>query len=129
MIKYADAHCDIPCGIYETDTVKHAVTTVKRMMKGIADLGELDTKEKQHTFARLVAVKETHAERAKHEVAVLWGDYFKPEHVEKFPQLHDTCWKAMKAASRAKQTIEMEAAEQLDQAIQAVAQMFADSKA
>lgn len=129
MFKYADAHCDIPCGIYETDTMTTAAKTVARMMKGIENLGELDTKEKLHTFTRLVAVKEAHADRAKREVAVLWGDYFKPEHVEKFPQLHETCWKAMKAGSRAKQTLEMAAAEELEQAIAEVAKLFADSKA
>lgn len=128
-MKYADAHCDIPCGIYETDTMTHAAQTVKRMVEKMIELGEIDSPEKLNSFTRMVAIKEQHAERCKHEVAVLWGDYFKPEHVEKMPQLHDTCWKALKAASRAKQTVSIEEAEALIVAIDAVAQLFADTKA
>ena len=38
---------------------------------------------------RAVAIKEERADLVKHHLWVLWTDYFKPEHVEKYPQLHE----------------------------------------
>ena len=61
--------------------------------------------------ARCIIVKEERAELAKHHIDVMWHDYFKPEHVEKFPDLHDVCWKASKQASQVKRTSTLEAPE------------------
>lgn len=124
----AYAHCDIPCGIYETDTMRQAATTCLRMAKGIEDLGDLNNKEKMNTFVRLVTVKEQHAERVKHELYVLWSDYFKPEHLEQFPDLHETFWKTVKQASAVKRGVDIAEAEKLEQMVARVAEMFADSK-
>ena len=38
--------------------------------------------------ARALAIKEERAELVKHHLWVLWTDYFKPPHLEKYPQLH-----------------------------------------
>jgi hypothetical protein len=43
----------------------------------------------------------------------MWHDYFKPEHVEKFPDLHDVCWKASKQASQVKRTVDINEAQKL----------------
>ena len=43
----------------------------------------------------------------------MWHDYFKPEHLEKFPDLHDVCWKASKQASQVKRTVDLEEAKKL----------------
>ncbi|KKQ15170.1 MAG: Superoxide dismutase, Ni, partial [Candidatus Daviesbacteria bacterium GW2011_GWA1_36_8] len=71
----------------------------------IQDLNEEDDSEQSekkytHQLSRLTKVKEDHAEILKRELQVLWSDYFKEEHLEKFPDLHDLVWKTMKLASK-----------------------------
>ncbi|HEX6462553.1 MAG TPA: superoxide dismutase, Ni [Candidatus Saccharimonadales bacterium] len=126
--KAVDAHCDIPCGIYETDTVTHAANTCVRMIEKIEALGEVDNNEKHNTFIRCIMVKEKHAERVKHELAVLWGDYFKPEHLERFPDLHDRVWHTLKQASKVKQSVSMEEAKKLQDMVHEIGHRFAESK-
>ena len=55
-----------------------------------------------NTFSRFVAVKEDEAQKTKKELLILWTDYFKPEHLATFPDLHDTFWKAAKLCSACK---------------------------
>ena len=81
-----------------------------------------------HQIARLIAVKEEHAEILKHEVTVLWGDYFKPEHLEKFPQLHTQVWNLLKLASKTKQEVNKEAALNLLEDSLKFAELFYKSK-
>lgn len=128
LIKPVYAHCDVPCGIYETDTMAHAAATCLRMIEKIEALGELDSLEKQNNFARAIATKEKHAQKVKHEVYVLWSDYFKPEHLEKFPELHETLWQAAKQASKVKQTVSQDECKLLIEKVQAVSDLFAKSK-
>lgn len=52
--------------------------------------------------ARAITIKEQRAELAKHHVSVLWSDYFKPPHFEKYPQLHTLVNDTLKALSAAK---------------------------
>jgi nickel superoxide dismutase len=127
-ISEVSAHCDVPCGIYETDTVRHSAETVKRMISRINDLGDLDSPEKLNTFVRSVTTKEQHAQKVKQEIYILWSDYFKPEHLEKFPDLHATLWQAAKQASKTKQTISLDEADKLVDAVNEVAKIFEDSK-
>ena len=128
-LKTVFAHCDVPCGIYETDTMTHAAATCLRMIEKIEELGDVDSAEKHNNFIRSVMTKEKHAERVKREVAVLWGDYFKQEHLEKFPDLHDTVWKTLKQASKVKQTVSREEAQKLVDMVHELSHVFADSKA
>lgn len=129
LIKPVYAHCDIPCGIYETDTLKHAAETCRRMIQKIEEIGQPDTAEKHNNFIRAVTNKERHAQKFKHEVSVLWSDYFKPEHAEKLPELHDVLWRAAKQASRVKQTASMEEVEKLIALAAEVDDLFQRSKA
>ena len=128
MIKTAFAHCDIPCGIYETDTMTHSAETCRRMIQKIEELGELDSVEKHNTFVRSVMNKEKHAQKVKHELYVLWSDYFKPQHVEKYPDLHDKLWQAAKQASTVKQTVSMDETNKLIDMVHDVAHLFAETK-
>jgi len=101
------AHCDIPCGVYDPAQARiEAESCYKNIEKYDASTDELFRQ-------RCVVVKEERAELTKHHIDVMWHDYFKPEHVEKFPDLHDTCWKASKAASKVKQTTDIDAAKEL----------------
>lgn len=128
LLKTAQAHCDIPCGIYETDTMMHAADTCRRMIEKITDLGELDSIEKHNTFVRSVMTKEKHAQKVKRELYVLWSDYFKPEHLEKFPDLHERLWKTVKQASTVKQTVSLDEADKLVEMVHDISHLFADSK-
>ncbi len=117
------AHCDIPCGIYDPNRLQQAAHTVIRMTQLLQGAGD-DT----HKLVRLTQVKEEHAEIAKHEVVVLWGDYFKPEHLEKFPELSELVLKTLKTASKIKQEINKEAAEELLSLTQQIAEIFYKTK-
>ena len=103
----ASAHCDIPCGIYDPEQARIEAESCYRIIEKYA------TSSDELYRQRCVVVKEERAELAKHHIDVLWHDYFKPEHLEKYPDLHDVCWKASKAASKVKQTTDLAAAEEL----------------
>ena len=125
----AYAHCDIPCGIYDPTPAKIAADTVAKMVEKINALpaGATDTATR-NSVVRMVTVKEQHAEICKKELQVLWSDYFKPEHLEKFPKLHDSFWKALKLASKNKQNVDAAAAAELQAAVKEISDMFYASK-
>jgi nickel superoxide dismutase len=79
-------------------------------------------------FVRMIAVKEEHAQICKKELEILWSDYFKPEHLEKFPKLHDTFWKAAKLCSKNKQNVDAAAAAELQAAVKEISDMFYATK-
>ena len=133
--KVAYAHCDIPCGIYDPHHAQMATHTVIRMVDLINELPtltvELKPEQRQeilHKLDRYIAVKEQHAEICKHEVRIIWGDYFKPEHVQKFPELHELVWKIMKLASKARQEVNLQASEELLEAANKFAEIFWKTK-
>jgi nickel superoxide dismutase len=103
----ARAHCDIPCGVYDPQQARiEAESCYKIIQKYNESSDELFR-------ARCVHVKEERAELAKHHIDVMWHDYFKPEHLEKYPDLHDVCWKASKQASQVKRTVDIGEAQKL----------------
>jgi nickel superoxide dismutase len=116
----AHAHCDIPCGIYDPISAKIAAQTVLKMVMRIQALDD----PKGNSFSRYVAVKEQHAELVKHEVDVLWHDYFKPEHLEKYPNLHTMVWETTKLASANKQGVDLDAAQKLVASVDKIAETF-----
>lgn len=128
----AYAHCDIPCGIYDPHAAQMAAHTVIRITQMINELTYEEPIESKRKFAsqvaRLTKVKEEHAETVKHEVRVLWGDYFKEEHLKKYPDLHNLVFKTMKLASRAKQEVNMEVAKELLEIVQKIAVIFFETK-
>jgi nickel superoxide dismutase len=131
----AEAHCDIPCGIYDPTTAKIAAKTVARMIEQITELPmpkEPVEKPARDAYiqavSRRVRVKEEHAETCKRELAILWADFFKPEHLEKHPMLHDMFWKALKLASKCKQDPHKEDAEALLEHVDAIAKLFYEVK-
>lgn len=125
----AYAHCDVPCGIYDPHAAQVAAHTVVRMDMLLADLIKTETGadvEWRNKFVRYIAVKEQHAEIVKHEVEVLWSDYFKAENAPK--ELHDLVWSTLKLASKAKQNTDIKTAEDLLENVQKVAEAFWASK-
>jgi nickel superoxide dismutase len=122
------AHCDIPCGVYETDTMRNAAYTCKVMVQKIKDLGDLHDVEHHNGFVRMVMTKEKHAEMVKHEARILWGDYFKPEHLEAYPDLHEKVWQMMKQASTVKHTVDETEAQKLVDQVLELADIYAATK-
>jgi nickel superoxide dismutase len=121
----AYAHCDIPCGIYDPTAAKIAADTVAKMVEKIGQLDKTATDfTTRGNFVRMITVKEQHAEICKKELQVLWSDYFKPEHVEKYPKLHDMFWKALKLASKNKQNVDAQAAADLQAAVKEISDVF-----
>ncbi len=124
--KRVKAHCDVPCGIYDPITAQIAALTVVRMIDLINDLEAkgLSAKDHANSMERYVAVKEEHAEKAKHEVRVIWGDYIKAPHLEKYPELNGVTHKIMQLGSKARQTTDREAAVEFVEAINQFAEIF-----
>ena len=88
-----------------------------------------DDTEARNKFARCVRVKEEHAEKVKREVQIIWSDYFKPEHLTAYPDLHDKVWKLLKLAGKNKQSVDAEAASQLEAAVKEFGEIFWATKA
>ena len=134
----AEAHCDIPCGIYDPTAAKIAAMTVLRMVLQINELhppvnfpkilDEHAMKAFANSIMRRIAVKEQHAESCKKELLILWTDFFKPEHLEKAPYLHEMMWKATKLCSVNKQDVSEEHARELITAVDAIAKLFYEVK-
>ena len=130
-LESASAHCDIPCGIYDPITAQIASLTVVRMIDLIAELmasGDQHDPAFQNSMSRYVTVKEEHAEKAKHEVRIIWGDYIKPMHVEKHPGANELVHKIMLLGSKSRQTVDREAAVQFVETINQFAEIFWDTK-
>lgn len=105
-VSEAQAHCDVPCGIYDPITAQMAALTVIRFMDLIAEYeGKELSLADQAKLSRLVSDKEVHAEKAKHEVRIIWGDYFKQPQFEKFPNTHTLVHNIMLKGSACKQGI------------------------
>lgn len=129
----AEAHCDGPCGVYDPAQARIEAESVLMLTKKILDLkwpGGDETAQKAYanTLARFITIKEERAEKTKHHLLVLWTDYFKPEHLAKYPDLHETFWKAAKLCSSCKQEISLQHAQELMDAIKRVHEMFWESK-
>jgi nickel superoxide dismutase len=129
------AHCDIPCGIYDPIDAQLSALTVLRMdqLIGEAAMPAKDAKPEDQAaylskIARYTAVKESHAERVKHEVRVIWGDYFTPDHAKQHPQVHELAWKIMKAASKARQGTTLADAQDLVKQVQEFSEIFWQTK-
>jgi nickel superoxide dismutase len=103
----ARGHCDLPCGVYDPEQARIEAESVYRTIE------KHNASEDALFRARAVGIKEERAELVKHHLDVLWHDYFKPEHLEAYPNLHDTFWKATKQASKCKQSTNLEDARQL----------------
>lgn len=125
----AFAHCDIPCGIYDPHTAQLAAKTVLTMVQKINQLPkENPTVNDRNSFVRMVSVKEGHAEACKREILILWTDYFKSEHLEKFPNLHDLVWKTTKLCSDNKRVVDEKQAQELIESVDKIAEIFEQTK-
>lgn len=122
FIKPVYAHCDLPCGVYDPAQARIEAESVKAIMdKYGPDLHEEDK-------IRAIVIKEQRAELVKHHLWVLWTDYFKPEHLEKYPDLHEKFWMATKQAGNCKKTTDSKEAQKLLDMIDEIAKIFWETK-
>jgi nickel superoxide dismutase len=105
--RVAHAHCDIPCGVYDPDQARIEAESCYKILE------KYHASSDEHFRERCVIVKEQRADLAKHHIDVLWHDYFKPEHVQKYPNLHELCWQASKQGSKVKQSLDVAEAKKL----------------
>ena len=89
------AHCDLPCGVYDPAQARIEAESIKAIIAKVADNADPDFR------TRAILIKEQRSELVKHHLWVLWTDYFKPPHFEKYPQLHELFNKATKQAGAA----------------------------
>ena len=88
----ASAHCDLPCGVYDPAQARIEAESIKAISEKYQANSDPDFR------TRALIIKEQRAELVKHHLWVLWTDYFKAPHFEKYPQLHTLFNDAVKAA-------------------------------
>jgi nickel superoxide dismutase len=130
-VERARAHCDIPCGIYDPHLAQVAALTVIRMLDLMTDLSAgqpVQTLEYHNSVTRYIAIKEEHAELLKREVRVIFGDYFKKEHVDKYPELPALMHKIMQLGSKCRQTTSRATALELLALVNRFAEIYWETK-
>ena len=118
----ARAHCDLPCGVYDPEQARIEAESCYRIIEKYA------ANEDVAYRTRALAIKEERAELVKHHLDVLWSDYFKPEHLEKHPNLHDLFWSATKEAGAAKKSNDPAQGQKLLESIDEIAKVFWETK-
>ncbi|MEU8519262.1 superoxide dismutase, Ni [Streptomyces sp. NBC_01216] len=116
------AHCDLPCGVYDPAQARIEAESVKAVQE------KYQANEDAHFRARATVIKEQRAELAKHHISVLWSDYFKPPHFEKFPELHQLINDTLKALSAAKASTDPKTGEKALELIAEVDRIFWETK-
>jgi nickel superoxide dismutase len=118
----AYAHCDLPCGVYDPAQARIEAESVLKIMEKYEGFHD------EHDKTRAIIIKEQRAELIKHHLWVLWTDYFKPEHLEKFPNLHDLFWRATKQAGQTKKTVDPAEGQKLLELISEIDDIFKQTK-
>ncbi|MCE6999289.1 superoxide dismutase, Ni [Actinosynnema sp. NPDC091369] len=121
----ATAHCDLPCGVYDPAQARIEAESVKAIQE------KYQANEDPEFRARAILIKEQRSELVKHHLWVLWTDYFKPPHFEKYPELHDLFNRATKAAgaSGAKGSMDPAKGQELLDLIAQIDKIFWETKA
>lgn len=120
-IKPVYAHCDLPCGVYDPAQARieaQSVLAIQEKYQSFDEEGKI----------RALFIKEQRAEMVKHHLWVLWTDYFKPVHLEKYPDLHEKFWLATKQAGECKHHSEPEEGKKLLEMIDEIAEIFWETK-
>jgi nickel superoxide dismutase len=116
------AHCDLPCGVYDPAQARIEAESIHAIMK------KMEANQDPDFRTRAIIIKEERAELVKHHLWVLWTDYFKPEHLEKHPGLHDLFWRATKQAGECKHHAEAAEGQKLLDLIAEITEVFNATK-
>jgi len=119
------AHCDLPCGVYDPSQARFEAESVK------ATIAKYHASDDEVFRTRAILIKEQRSDLVKHHLWVLWTDYFKPPHFEKYPHLHQLFNEATKLAGAGgtKSSLDPAVADQLLAKIDEIAVIFAETKA
>ncbi|MDH6133002.1 nickel superoxide dismutase [Kitasatospora sp. MAA4] len=118
----AHAHCDLPCGVYDPAQARIEAESVKGTQE------KYQANEDADFRVRALIIKEQRAEAVKHHLSVLWSDYFKAPHFEKYPELHQLFNDALKAASATKGSTDPKTGEKLLELIAQIDTIFWETK-
>ena len=126
----AYAHCDLPCGVYDPAQARIEAESVKAVQERYqkADSMKSAAETVEDYRSRCLSIKEERANMVKEHLWVLWTDYFKPPHVEKYPQLHQLFWDATKEAGLAKKSQDPAQGEKLLGLIKQIDTIFWETK-
>lgn len=128
-VKKVQAHCDIPCGIYDPAPALIACLTIVRMTDFINAHKEVKHSVDWHNeINRYISEKERSASIVKHEIRIIWGDFFKAPQFEKYPELHELTHSIMLLASKARQEVNKESTLQLLEKVNRFAEIFWEIK-
>ncbi len=116
------AHCDLPCGVYDPAQARIEAESVKAIQQKYQDSDDPVFRD------RAIQIKEERADLVKHHLWVLWTDYFKPNHVEQYPDLHQRFWEATKLAGDSKKSVDPAQGQQLLDAIAEIDRIFWETK-
>ncbi len=125
--KEAQAHCDIPCGIYDPHMAQIGALTVIRMIDLMNEMKQShtpDTPDYVNNMPRYLMVKEEHAEIVKREIRVIFGDYIKQEQLDKYPELPALVHKIYQLGSKSRQTADRQVAMDLLESVNRFAEIF-----
>lgn len=116
------AHCDLPCGVYDPAQARIEAESVKACQEKYQGNDDPVFRE------RAIAIKEDRSDMVKEHLWILWTDYFKPEHLQKHPQLHDLFWNATKEAGAAKKSVDPAQGQKLLDLIAEIDKVFKETK-
>jgi nickel superoxide dismutase len=118
------AHCDLPCGVYDPAQARIEAESVKAISE------KYQANQDPEFRTRALIIKEQRSELVKHHLWVLWTDYFKAPHFEKYPQLHQLFNEATKlaGATGSKGSADPKVAQQLLEKIEEIAKIFWETK-
>jgi len=127
----AFAHCDLPCGIYDPAQARIEAESVKAIQERYQKAADMKSAAEtvEDYKSRCLSIKEVRADMVKEHLWVLWTDYFKPPHVEKYPQLHGLFWDATKEAGLAKKSQDPAQGQKLLDLIAEIDKIFWETKA
>ena len=118
------AHCDLPCGVYDPAQARIEAESIKAICAKVADNDDPDFR------VRAMIIKEQRSTLVKEHLWILWTDYFKPPHFEKYPQLHTLVNEATKlaGATGTKGSFDESVADQLLAKIDEIDAIFKETK-
>jgi len=131
LATWANAHCEIPCGIYDDsmriELLREHATTMEKAMKKIKELDPRDAQE-NNQLVRWITNKEEHAEKFQKIV----NQYFLTQRIhldaskytKKITLLHHMLVYAM----RCKQTVDLDHIKKLNSLIDAFEEVYFSDK-
>jgi nickel superoxide dismutase len=133
-LRVVHAHCDLPCGVYDPAQARIEAESVKAIQEMVKDPSKRkppnwsDSQSEDAWQTRALKIKEERADLVKEHLWVLWTDYFKPEHLEKYPDLHEKFWAATKLAGDSKRSVDPNQGQKLLDAIGDLDKIFWETK-